>query len=131
MAIPLGNVRTLERLNVRTFPPTLPRKTLNVERETFERSVHPELRGVGRTDFGFWNLDFGFSPAPDWAADTATAAESSDGASLQRQRSEFVEDTGSIFPVDQSPGHCSYVIKGLECFVSPRSIDGTGMAEKT
>jgi hypothetical protein len=51
---------------------------------------------VGGFDFGFWNVDFGFPPALNRTADTATAAEGSDGTSLQRQPSVFVELPGQL-----------------------------------
>ena len=81
------------------------------------------------SEFGIRNSEF--PPTRDRTADTATAAEGSDSASLQRLRSVITVDAESIVPVDQSPGHRADVIEGLECFVSPRPIDGTGMAEKT
>jgi hypothetical protein len=87
-------------------------------------SVHPECREVGFESFvnrfrisNFRppihekpqitqmnaDVEFGFPPAPNQTTDTATAAEGRDGARLQRQRSVFTEDAGSIVPVDQSP----------------------------
>jgi hypothetical protein len=41
-----------------------------------------------------------------------------------------VDETGSVVPVDQPPGHGPYVIESLESLVGPRSIDSTGMGEK-
>jgi hypothetical protein len=107
----------------------------------FEGWAHLELREVGRSEFGFWILDFhppvpekpqitqmnadvelGFPPAPNQTADTATAAEGCDRPGLPRQRPVFVEDTGSVAPVDQSPGHGSDLIEGLECLSRYQAI---------